>query len=73
MVGPTRVALLGDQDRKIVRVVPVDNCVGIGVASPKGTDTSCFRTMVQSRLNERFPRIPTRPPSFVNVATVERI
>jgi hypothetical protein len=63
MIGPIRVALLGDQERKIVRVVPVDTCVGIGVATPKGIDTSCFRTMVQSKLNERFPR--TVPPRTI--------
>jgi hypothetical protein len=63
MIGPTRVALLGDQERKIVRVVPVESCVGIGVACPKGIDTSCFRSMVQSKLGERFQRpIPTHRP-----------
>jgi hypothetical protein len=56
MIGSMRVALLGDQERKIVRVVPVESCVGIGVATPKGIDTSCFRGMVQSKLNERLPR-----------------
>jgi hypothetical protein len=69
LVGATRVALLGDQERKIVRVVPVECCVGIGVASPKGIDTSCFKSMVQSKLNERFPRPTMRPPSFVNVVS----
>jgi hypothetical protein len=65
MIGTTRVALLGDQERKIVRVIPVESCVGIGVATPKGIDTSCFRGMVQSRLNERYPRPAAgpRPPS----------
>jgi hypothetical protein len=63
MIGPTRVALLGDQERKIVRVVPVESCVGIGVACPKGIDTSCFRSMVQSKLSERFQRpVPTLRP-----------
>jgi hypothetical protein len=56
LIGTTRVALLGDQERKIVRVVPVESCVGIGVAAPKGVDTSNFRTMVQSRLVESSPR-----------------
>ena len=54
MIGATRVALLGDQERKIVRVIPVDLCIGIGVACPKGIDTSTFRTMVQSKLTERM-------------------
>jgi hypothetical protein len=65
MIGPIRVALLGDQERKIVRVVPIDSCTGIGIASPKGTDTSCFRTMVQSKLNDRSSRLPTRPGNGV--------
>ena len=61
MIGPTRVALLGDQERKIVRVVPVESCVGIGVATPKGIDTSSYRGMVQSKLADRTNRPPTRP------------
>jgi hypothetical protein len=61
MIGPIRVALLGDQERKIVRVVPVDSCTGIGIATPKGIDTSCFRGMVQSRLSERLVRTAPRP------------
>jgi hypothetical protein len=66
MIGATRVALLGDQERKIVRVVPVESCVGIGVATPKGIDTSCFRSMVQTRLAERFarPAAPRPAPVF---------
>jgi hypothetical protein len=56
MIGAIRVALLGDQERKIVRVVPIESCIGIGVATPKGTDTSCFRAMVQSKLGERLGR-----------------
>jgi hypothetical protein len=67
MIGPTRVALLGDQERKIVRVVPVDACVGIGVACPKGIDTSNFRSMVQSKLNDRSPRVTPRPTNGVGV------
>jgi hypothetical protein len=62
MIGAIRVALLGDQERKIVRVVPVESCIGIGVATPKGIDTSCFRGMVQSKLGERCARpVPPRP------------
>jgi len=67
MIGPTRVALLGDQERKIVRVIPVEACIGIGVASPKGIDTSCFRGMVQNKLNERSSRLPPRPTQDVGV------
>ena len=66
MIGPIRVALLGDQERKIVRVVPVESCIGIGIATPKGIDTSCFRGMVQTRLSERSARpAPPRPAGVV--------
>jgi hypothetical protein len=53
VVGAIRVALLADQERKIVRIVPVHECKGIGVASPKGTDPAGYRSVVQSKLNER--------------------
>ena len=49
-LGPTRVALLGDQERNIVRIVPIGACVGIGVASPKGTDPNAYRGVIQGRL-----------------------
>src|SRR3954449_8470053 len=68
LIGPIRVALLGDQERKIVRVVPVEACIGIGVACPKGIDTSNFRTMVQSKLAERASRLPARPANGFVVA-----
>ena len=51
MIGLMRVALLGDQDRKIVRIIPVDQCTGIGVAPPKGIDPMSFRSVVQGKLN----------------------
>jgi hypothetical protein len=54
LVGAIRVALLADQDRKIVRIVPIEDCQGIGIASPKGTDPAGFRAVVQNKLNERF-------------------
>jgi hypothetical protein len=54
VIGGVRVALLADQERKIVRVLPVDACTGIGVASPKGTDPSGYKAFVQVKLNERF-------------------
>ncbi len=54
LIGSVRVALLADQDRKIVRIVPVHDCKGIGVASPKGTDPAGYRSVVQVKLNERF-------------------
>ena len=39
VIDGLRVALLGDQDRKIVRIIPVDGCLGIGIASPKGIES----------------------------------
>jgi hypothetical protein len=53
LVGSVRVALLADQERKIVRIVPVHDCRGIGIASPKGTDPAGYRTVVQGKLKER--------------------
>jgi hypothetical protein len=54
VVGSIRVALLADQDRKIVRIVPVHECKGIGIASPKGMDPAGYRGVVQTKLRERF-------------------
>lgn len=54
MIGATRVALLADQDRKIVRIMPVTDCKGIGIASPKGTDPMGYRPIVQEKLHEAF-------------------
>ena len=54
LIGETRVALLADQDRKIVRILPVDACTGIGVASPKGTDPSGYKAVVQKKLCQQF-------------------
>ena len=51
-IGEVRVALLADQDRQIVRIVPVDTCVGIGVASPKGIDSSGYKLFVQKKLRQ---------------------
>src|ERR1700678_4318123 len=58
LIGTIRVALLADQERKIVRIVPVHECKGIGVASPKGTDPAGYRAVVQSRLKEQTPADP---------------
>ncbi|MFO0890726.1 MAG: hypothetical protein U0790_16475 [Isosphaeraceae bacterium] len=54
MVGAPRVALLADQDRKIVRIMPVSDCKGIGIASPKGTDPMGYRPTIQEKLNRAF-------------------
>lgn len=54
LIGETRVALLADQDRQIVRILPVDSCVGIGIASPKGVDPSGYKTVVYGKLASQF-------------------
>jgi hypothetical protein len=51
LVGSTRVALLADQERGIVRIVPLEACAGIGIASPKGTDPRGYRATIQSKLD----------------------
>lgn len=53
LVGDIRVALLGDQERKIVRIIPVDGCVGIGIAAPKGSDPMSYRGVIKERLLQR--------------------
>jgi hypothetical protein len=65
LIGTVRVALLADQDRKIVRIMPIHDCKGIGVASPKGTDPAGYRSVVQGKLKERFAveRVSDRPES----------
>jgi hypothetical protein len=50
VIADVRVALLGDQDRGIVRIVPVSSCIGIGIASPKGVDPVGYKTVIRSRL-----------------------
>ena len=50
VIGGVRVAMLGDQERKIVRIMPLDLCVGIGIASPKGTDPMSYRGFVKSKI-----------------------
>src|ERR1700730_8560810 len=62
LIGEIRVALLADQDRKIVRIMPIHDCNGIGIASPKGTDPAGFRSVVQGKLNERFQAGQGPPP-----------
>ena len=59
LVGNLRVALLADQERKIVRIVPVDQCIGIGIASPKGIDPSNHRGVIHEKLTERFTGMAT--------------
>ena len=54
MIGDVRVALLADQDRQIVRILPVDSCAGIGIASPKGVDPSGYKGTVKYKLCKQF-------------------
>ena len=61
MIGDVRVALLGDQERKIVRIMPVDSCVGIGIASPKGIDPMGYRAFVKEKLAERAEQLAAAP------------
>jgi hypothetical protein len=63
LIGTVRVALLADQDRNIVRIMPVHECHGIGIASPKGTDSAGYRSVVWGKLNERFSTEPVSPSS----------
>jgi hypothetical protein len=53
-IGETRVALVADQERGIVRIVPLEACAGIGIASPKGSDPRGFRAVVQEKLESTF-------------------
>lgn len=52
-LGGSRVALLGDQDRGVVRIIPVEACVGIGIPSPKGVDPAGYRATVYDRLQTK--------------------
>ena len=63
LIGSIRVALLADQDRKIVRIMPVEECKGIGIASPKGTDPMGYRALVLEKLNECFGAKEASPAS----------
>jgi len=54
LIGSIRVALLADQDRKIVRIMPIEECKGIGIASPKGTDPMGYRALILEKLNACF-------------------
>ncbi len=68
LIGEQRVALLGDQERGTVRIIPVDTCVGLGIASPKGTDPigyrsvvlECLRQAVATRATETAGSLPAQ-------------
>lgn len=52
-IGDSRVALLGDQERGIVRIIAIDSATGIGIPSPKGVDPQGYRAVVFARLVEQ--------------------
>lgn len=54
-IGDVRVALLGDQDRGIVRILPISSCAGIGIPAPKGTDPNGYRAVVKDKLTTTVP------------------
>jgi hypothetical protein len=60
-IGGIRVAIIADQERKIVRLLAVDSCTGIGVASPKGVDPSGYKATVQTKLNGHGPTVEAEP------------
>jgi hypothetical protein len=66
LVGSVRVALLGDQERGIVRVVPVSSCTGLGIASPKGTDPNGYRAVVLERIasSQSLSSVPAETHEF---------
>jgi hypothetical protein len=72
MINDVRVALLADQDRQIVRILPVDSCVGIGIASPKGVDSSGYKLFVQKKIRQGFsePEAETEPAPVMAAAPV---
>jgi hypothetical protein len=56
LVGGTRVALLGDQERGIVRIIPIETATGIGIPSPKGVDPQGYRAVVFEKLKPADPK-----------------
>ena len=71
MIGGVRVALIADQERKIVRIVPVDTCAGIGVASPKGVDPTGHRSVVLNKIVNQFPQPPDAFAVIPEIAEAE--
>lgn len=57
-IDGARVALLGDQERGIVRIIPVEECIGIGVPSPKGVDPVGYRSTVRGKLDSYYAKQP---------------
>lgn len=60
-LSATYESLLGDQERGIVRIVPLAACEGLGIASPKGNDPSGYKSVVLGKLisvTEKAGRAP---------------
>ena len=53
-LGDVRVAMLGDQERGIVRIIPLDNCAGIGIPAPKGVDPNGYKAVVTKKVNDLY-------------------
>jgi hypothetical protein len=67
VLGGARVALPGDQDRNIVRIIPIESCVGIGIPSPKGVDPIGYRSTIREKLLDGLaPTAPAPPPSWAD-------
>ena len=69
LVGTHRVALLADQERGIVRILPISACTGIGVASPKGIDPSGYRRNVHEKLTKPTTVVGTQSMHVEDTAT----
>lgn len=50
LLNGRRVALLADQERGVVRIMPIESCLGLGIPSPKGVDPVGYRGAVRERL-----------------------
>ena len=53
-LGDIRVAMLGDQERGIVRIIPLDNCAGIGIPAPKGVDPNGYKAIITKKVNDLY-------------------
>jgi hypothetical protein len=71
LIGQTRVALLADQERGIVRIIPIQSCAGLGIASPKGNDPSGFRHVVLEKLRTTFETSDSKSPGLDRATPLE--
>lgn len=66
IVGGLRVALVADQDRATVRILAIDTCAGIGVASPKGVDPAGYRGTVREKLTASAREMEAIPQALAD-------